>query len=98
VEIQIKYEGYIAKQMEQVEKLQKMENKKLPEDLDYSAINGLAIEARQKLAEVKPLSVAQASRVSGVNPSDVSVLLVYLEQGRLKKINSSEESSSSLAE
>ncbi|WP_078593332.1 tRNA uridine-5-carboxymethylaminomethyl(34) synthesis enzyme MnmG [Evansella clarkii] len=98
VEIQIKYEGYIAKQMEQVEKLKKMENKKLPEDLDYSAINGLAIEARQKLAEVKPLSVAQASRVSGVNPSDVSVLLVYLEQGRLKKINSSEESSSSLAE
>ncbi|UCZ53248.1 tRNA uridine-5-carboxymethylaminomethyl(34) synthesis enzyme MnmG [Bacillus shivajii] len=87
VEIQIKYEGYISKQLEQVDRLKKMENKKLPEDLDYHAINGLAMEARQKLSEVRPLSVAQASRVSGVNPSDVSVLLVYLEQGKLKRVN-----------
>ncbi|PYZ96256.1 tRNA uridine-5-carboxymethylaminomethyl(34) synthesis enzyme MnmG [Alteribacter lacisalsi] len=89
VEIQVKYQGYIAKQMEQVEKLKKMENKKLPEDLDYFAINGLASEAKQKLSEVRPLSMAQASRVSGVNPADVSVLLVYLEQGRLKKVHAS---------
>ncbi|CAM3806914.1 tRNA uridine-5-carboxymethylaminomethyl(34) synthesis enzyme MnmG [Alkalicoccus chagannorensis] len=85
VEIHIKYQGYIAKQLEQVEKLKNMENKKLPEDLDYHAISGLAIEAREKLSEVRPLSVAQASRVSGVNPADVSVLLVYMEQGRLQK-------------
>ncbi|MBU9722304.1 MULTISPECIES: tRNA uridine-5-carboxymethylaminomethyl(34) synthesis enzyme MnmG [Bacillaceae] len=88
VEIHVKYEGYISKQLDQVQKMKKMENKKLPEDLDYMAINGLAMEAKQKLAEVRPLSVAQASRVSGVNPADVSVLLVYLEQGKLKKINS----------
>ncbi|MBU9710617.1 tRNA uridine-5-carboxymethylaminomethyl(34) synthesis enzyme MnmG [Evansella tamaricis] len=85
VEIQIKYEGYIAKQLEQVEKLKKMETKKIPENLDYNAITGLATEAKQKLTKVRPLSVAQASRVSGVNPADVSVLLVYLEQGRLKR-------------
>lgn len=88
VEIQIKYEGYITKQLEQVERLKKMENKKIPEDIDYSAINGLATEAKQKLAKVRPLSVAQASRVSGVNPSDVSILLVYLEQGKIKRVSS----------
>ncbi|WP_026691789.1 tRNA uridine-5-carboxymethylaminomethyl(34) synthesis enzyme MnmG [Alteribacter aurantiacus] len=89
VEIQVKYHGYIAKQMEQVQRLKKMETKKLPVDLDYMAINGLAMEARQKLSEVKPLTMAQASRVSGVNPADVSVLLVYMEQGRLKKVHAS---------
>ncbi|SDZ65132.1 tRNA uridine 5-carboxymethylaminomethyl modification enzyme [Evansella caseinilytica] len=87
VEIQIKYEGYISKQMEQVEKLKKMENKKLPEDLDYESIHGLATEARQKLSKVRPLSVAQASRISGVNPADISILLVYLEQGKLKRVS-----------
>ncbi|MDV2684713.1 tRNA uridine-5-carboxymethylaminomethyl(34) synthesis enzyme MnmG [Alkalihalophilus lindianensis] len=86
VEIQVKYEGYIEKQLQQVERSKKMENKKIPEDLDYHAINGLATEARQKLSEVRPLSVGQASRVSGVNPADISILLVYLEQGRLAKI------------
>lgn len=86
VEIQVKYEGYIEKQLQQVERAQKMENKKIPEDLDYFAINGLASEAKQKLSEVRPLSVGQASRVSGVNPADISILLVYLEQGRLAKI------------
>ncbi|RYM04696.1 tRNA uridine-5-carboxymethylaminomethyl(34) synthesis enzyme MnmG [Sporolactobacillus sp. THM7-7] len=85
VEIQIKYEGYIEKQLQQVEKMKRMEKKKIPQDLDYDAIDGLATEARQKLREVKPISVAQASRVSGVNPSDISILLVYLEQGRLAR-------------
>lgn len=86
VEIQVKYAGYIDKQLAQVEKMRKMENKKLPVDLDYMAINGLATEAKQKLHEVRPLSVGQASRVSGVNPADISILLVYLEQGKLAKI------------
>jgi tRNA uridine 5-carboxymethylaminomethyl modification enzyme len=86
VEIQIKYEGYISKMLQQVERAKKMNDKKIPEDLDYDAINGLATEAKQKLSEVRPLSVGQASRVSGVNPSDISILLVYLEQGRLAKL------------
>ncbi|WP_100405879.1 tRNA uridine-5-carboxymethylaminomethyl(34) synthesis enzyme MnmG [Bacillus solitudinis] len=86
VEIQVKYEGYIEKQLQQVERSKKMESKKIPEDLDYFSINGLATEAKQKLAQVRPLSVGQASRVSGVNPADISILLVYLEQGRLAKI------------
>jgi tRNA uridine 5-carboxymethylaminomethyl modification enzyme len=86
VEIQVKYAGYIDKQLAQVERMRKMENKKLPVDLDYMAINGLATEAKQKLHEVRPLSVGQASRVSGVNPADISILLIYLEQGKLAKI------------
>ncbi|MDM5201584.1 tRNA uridine-5-carboxymethylaminomethyl(34) synthesis enzyme MnmG [Fictibacillus enclensis] len=85
VEIQAKYAGYIDKQLAQVERMRKMENKKLPVDLDYMAINGLATEAKQKLLEVRPLSVGQASRVAGVNPADISILLVYLEQGKLAK-------------
>ncbi|MFZ4454028.1 tRNA uridine-5-carboxymethylaminomethyl(34) synthesis enzyme MnmG [Salibacterium aidingense] len=85
VEIQTKYEGYIAKQMEQVERMNKMEEKKIPNDIDYTQISGLATEAVQKLSEVKPISVGQASRVSGVNPSDISILLVYIEQGKLAK-------------
>lgn len=88
VEIQVKYEGYIEKQWQQVDRLKKMERKQIPEDLDYEAIQGLATEARQKLQLVRPLSVGQASRVSGVNPADVSILLVYLEQGRLAKTSS----------
>ncbi|MBD1379857.1 tRNA uridine-5-carboxymethylaminomethyl(34) synthesis enzyme MnmG [Metabacillus arenae] len=87
VEIQIKYEGYIEKSLQQVEKLKKMENKKIPDHIDYDAITGLASEARQKLKEVRPLSVAQASRISGVNPADVSILLVYIEQGRIAKVS-----------
>ncbi|WP_017725805.1 tRNA uridine-5-carboxymethylaminomethyl(34) synthesis enzyme MnmG [Halalkalibacterium ligniniphilum] len=86
VEIQVKYEGYIEKQLQQVERAQKMNDKKIPHDLDYFAINGLATEAKQKLSEVRPLSVGQASRVSGVNPADISILLVYIEQGRLAKV------------
>jgi tRNA uridine 5-carboxymethylaminomethyl modification enzyme len=87
VEIQIKYEGYIEKSLQQVERLRKMENKKIPEDIDYDAITGLATEARQKLKQVRPLSVAQASRISGVNPADISILLVYLEQGRIARVS-----------
>lgn len=83
VEIQIKYEGYINKQLQQVEKMRRMEQKKLPQDIDYESIAGLAIEARQKLNQVRPISVGQASRVSGVNPSDIAVLLIYLQQGKL---------------
>ncbi|WP_455662672.1 tRNA uridine-5-carboxymethylaminomethyl(34) synthesis enzyme MnmG [Pradoshia sp.] len=86
VEIQVKYEGYIEKSIQQVEKLKKMENKKIPDLIDYDAITGLASEARQKLKQVRPLSVAQASRISGVNPADVSILLVYIEQGKIAKI------------
>lgn len=87
VEIQIKYEGYIKKSLQQVERLKKMEDKKIPENIDYDAIQSLANEARQKLKEVRPLSVAQASRISGVNPADVSILLVYLEQGKIAKVS-----------
>ncbi|MFS0673784.1 tRNA uridine-5-carboxymethylaminomethyl(34) synthesis enzyme MnmG [Ornithinibacillus sp. 179-J 7C1 HS] len=86
VEIQIKYEGYIKKAKEQVERMKKMEDKKIPDDLDYDAISGLATEARQKLKMVRPLSVGQASRISGVNPADISILLVYIEQGKIAKV------------
>jgi tRNA uridine 5-carboxymethylaminomethyl modification enzyme len=85
VEIQVKYEGYISKQLQQVEKMRRMEKKKIPQDLDYSKIDGIATEARQKLAKVRPISVGQASRVSGVNPSDIAILLVYLEEGKLAR-------------
>ncbi|MEC2075607.1 tRNA uridine-5-carboxymethylaminomethyl(34) synthesis enzyme MnmG [Metabacillus fastidiosus] len=86
VEIQIKYEGYIEKSLQQVAKLKKMESKKIPENIDYDAISGIATEARVKLKDVRPISVAQASRISGVNPADISILLVYLEQGKIAKI------------
>ncbi len=82
VEVQIKYEGYIKMQMEQVARMEKIENRRLPEDLDYSQITGLRNEAKQKLNNIKPVSVGQASRISGVSPADISVLLVYLEQMR----------------
>src|SRR3954453_2251698 len=87
VEIQIKYEGYIEKSLQQVERLKKMENKKIPENIDYDAIGSLATEARQKLKKVRPLSLAQASRISGVNPADISILLVYLEHGKIVKVS-----------
>ena len=79
VEIQIKYEGYIKMEQEQVEKFKKLENKKLPEDIDYSLIKGLRIEAMQKLNKIKPTSIGQASRISGVSPADINVLLIYLQ-------------------
>lgn len=82
IEILIKYEGYIKKQIQQIEQFKKMENKKLSSDIDYSVIRGLSMEAKQKLSNIKPESIGQASRISGVSPADVSVLLVYLEQRR----------------
>ena len=88
VEIQTKYEGYINKSLQQVEKVKRMEEKKIPEDLDYSKVDSLATEAREKLAEVKPLNIAQASRISGVNPADISILLVFLEQGKIQRVES----------
>ena len=79
VEIQIKYAGYIEKQLQQVERLSKMEKKKIPEDIDYTKIHGLANEAKANLSRVRPLTLGQASRVPGVTPADLSILLVYLE-------------------
>ncbi|WP_339283887.1 tRNA uridine-5-carboxymethylaminomethyl(34) synthesis enzyme MnmG [Oceanobacillus sp. FSL K6-3682] len=86
VAIQIKYEGYIKKAREQVARMLKMEDKKIPADIDYTAINGIATEAIEKLKKVRPLSVGQASRISGVNPADISILLVYIEQGNIARI------------
>ena len=82
VEIKAKYEGYIKLQMSQVEKMKKLENKFLPEDLDYLNLKGISLEARQKLDRFKPHSIGQASRISGISPADISVLLIYLEQRR----------------
>ena len=84
VEIQIKYEGYIKLQDSQVEKFKKLESKKLDESINYSELKGLSLEARQKLDKIKPLSIGQASRISGVSPADISVLLIYLEQQKRK--------------
>ncbi len=83
VEIQIKYEGYIKLQEAQVEKFKKLETKLLPKDIDYEKLRGISLEGRQKLNKFKPRSIGQASRISGVSPADVSVLLVYLQQGEL---------------
>ncbi len=82
VEIEIKYEGYIARQLRQVEQFKKMEKKRIPADIDYNAIGSLRLEARQKLLSYQPISIGQASRISGVSPADISVLLVYLEHYR----------------
>ena len=85
VEIQYKYEGYIKKEDAKVEKLKRMEAKKIPARINYNAIEGLATEARQKLTKIQPETLAQASRISGVNPADISILAVYIEQGRIAK-------------
>lgn len=82
VELQIKYEGYISKQLDQIEQMRKLEEKKLPTDVDYSNIRGLRLEAAEKLNKVKPVSLGQASRISGVSPADVSLLAVWLQQNR----------------
>lgn len=88
VEIQLKYEGYIQKALQQAEKLKKMEDKKIPENIDYDAIGSIATEALQKLKQVRPLTIAQASRIAGVNPADISILLVYIEQGKIARVSS----------
>ena len=85
VEIMVKYEGYINMQLKQVEGFKKLEKKLLSEDIDYEKIKGLRLEARQKLNKYKPYSIGQASRISGVSPADISVLLIYLEQRKSKK-------------
>jgi tRNA uridine 5-carboxymethylaminomethyl modification enzyme len=85
VEVLIKYDGYIKRQLRDAERMNKMSGLKLPKDLDYSLIEGLRLEARQKLNEIKPLDLEQASRISGVSPADVSVLAIYMkmkESGR----------------
>ena len=80
VEINLKYEGYLKRQESQVRQFKKLEGKRLPEDFDYEAIKGLRKEAMQKLNQLRPVNIGQASRISGVSPADISVLLVYLEQ------------------
>ena len=82
VEISAKYEGYISKQLEQVERAARLDEKLLPEDIDYMQLNGLAVEAREKLNEIRPLSIGQAGRISGVSPADISILMIYMEQRR----------------
>ncbi|TQS76346.1 tRNA uridine-5-carboxymethylaminomethyl(34) synthesis enzyme MnmG [Ornithinibacillus gellani] len=86
VEIQVKYEGYIKKANEQVDRMLKMEDKKIPDNIDYDAISGIATEAKEKLKQVRPLSVGQASRIAGVNPADISILLIYIEHGKIAKV------------
>lgn len=85
ININIKYDGYIRRQLKQVEGFKKLENKKLPKDIDYDAISGLRIEAKQKLNAYRPISIGQASRIAGVSPADISVLLVYMESYRRGK-------------
>jgi len=85
VEIQTKYEGYINKQQAQVERFQRLEEKKIPPDLNYGQVKGLSVEAREKMELIKPASIGQAARIAGVTPADVSVLLIYLEQKRRQK-------------
>ena len=80
VEVQVKYEGYINKTLKEVDRMLKLEDKKIPEDIDYDKVNNLASEARQKLKQVRPLTIAQATRISGVNPADISILTVYLKK------------------
>ena len=85
VEIEIKYEGYIKKQLAQVEEMRKLEGKALSEEIKYDQISGLRLEAVEKLKKVRPLNIGQASRISGVSPADVSVLLIWLEQQKYMK-------------
>jgi tRNA uridine 5-carboxymethylaminomethyl modification enzyme len=80
IELQIKYEGYISKQLQQIEQMRSFEKKKLPENTDYSDIRGLRLEAAEKLNKIQPVSIGQASRISGVSPADISLLIVWLQQ------------------
>ena len=86
VEIALKYEGYIKKEKIMVDRLHRLESKKIPEGIDYAAIPSLATEARQKFEKIRPESIAQAERISGVNPADLAVLTAYIQQGRIAKI------------
>ena len=80
VTILVKYKGYIDKTLRQVEKQIKMEEKQIPKDIDYEEVLNLSLEAKQKLSSIRPVTIAQASRISGINPADISVLLIYLKQ------------------
>ena len=80
VEISIRYEGYIKKQQEQVDHMEKLENQLIPEEIEYEKLESLRSEAREKLAKIRPLSLGQASRISGVSPADISVLAIYLKK------------------
>ena len=82
VEVAVKYEGYIKRQVAEVARTARLEGKRLPEDIDYSAIRGLRIEAAQKLSRIRPATLGQASRISGVSPADISVLLIVLGEGK----------------
>jgi tRNA uridine 5-carboxymethylaminomethyl modification enzyme len=82
VEIEVKYEGYIQRQLEQVRKMERMENRSIPMDFDYAQVKGLSAEALEKLRQVAPTTIAQAGRISGVTPSDISILLIHLEKRR----------------
>lgn len=85
VEVAVKYEGYIKRQMQQVEQYKKLENRKIPEDIDYAVVQSLRLEAKQKLSQIKPHSIGQASRITGVSPADISMLLIHLEQINRRK-------------
>lgn len=91
IEVQVKYEGYIKKAEQKVERLKKMEAKKIPDQIDYDAIDGLATEAHQKLKKIQPETIAQASRISGVNPADIAILSVYIQQGKIAKVGSAQK-------
>lgn len=80
VEIQIKYDGYIRKSLQQVERMKKMEERRIPEDIDYHQISGMSKEARENMTRIRPLNIGQGARIAGVTPADISVLMVYLEQ------------------
>ena len=97
VEINIKYEGYIQRQKRQVEQFKRLEGKKIPDDLDFNQVGSLRLEARQKLTKFRPVSIGQASRISGVSPADISVLLIYLEQHGAKKEEQSPEEDENVA-
>jgi tRNA uridine 5-carboxymethylaminomethyl modification enzyme len=85
LEIKVKYEGYIQKALREAEKMQRLDLKKLPDSLDYSKINNISSESREKLIKIRPKTLGQASRISGVNPADISLLLIYLESESRQK-------------
>ena len=85
IEMEIKYEGYIARDLDKIKKLERLEAKQIPENIDYEAVRGLKNEAKEKLMKIKPATIGQASRISGVNPSDISILLIYMDSMTQKK-------------
>lgn len=87
VEIQIKYEGYIRKALHKIDKVKAMESKKIPEDIDYDAVDSLATEARERLKLIQPENIGQASRISGVNPADIAILSIYIQQGKIARVS-----------